>query len=510
MELNAPSPPPLRASRRVLAGIFASGLQFVIAIGLNLVLVRLVLNRSGQATVGLYYILMQIAGYLALVELGVSAALGRFLSQASDNGLRFRQWLDAGFLLLGVLGLAYGGLGFGLSNVLTSFFRLSAEQSAQARVALMLLAGWGAVRFVTSIYGIALTALQDLAAPPLFSAAGNIARVVYSIAAVQLGFGLTGLVLGLVLAETLAALATLLRYCRLQPGWPVRLRRPASGMWRELLQFGLRAFWVGLAGRVISFTDNIIVGNLYGPTATSIYGNTQQPMTLAYYQVFQLSSNAAPEINRLWQAQDWPRLRDIFLRIQRLTLLLALPVGLGGGLYLSAVIELWVGPAQFGGPWQALWMALFAVLTSLRYSAQVFIFASGDIAAFSRWITVEAAANIALSFALGAWLGPHGVALASLVAQIPTTLFLYRQVQRRLDLKARQWLEAVALRAGLAGLPLAAAAACLALVWPPHTWLALLAQAAVLGSLYAVAVYTLGFSPADQAMVRALVGAKSK
>ncbi len=489
---------------RVVSGTAASILQLLIALALQIVLMPLILRLAGQEVLGAYAILLQIIGYLALLDLGISAALGRALAQATDTPARFSALLRVGFIFLCLVGLVSALAGSALAFGLERLFHLSPALAGPARLALLLLAGWGLLRFPAGIFGAALQAIQDLTIPPLIGLTTNFLRMILAILAVRAGAGLIGLAGATICAEALAAGALAWRFGRLRPGWFRPIGRLDRALLAEQLRFGTRAFWGNLAGRVVFSTDNLVVGNLYGPAATSVYYNTQSPIFVAYSVIFRLADNAAPGINELWARREEAKLQDIFLRLQRLVLLAATPIAIGGWFYLRATVSLWVGPAQYGGDLMALWLALFAILTPARYVPQVFLYASGDIRRFSQIVTAEAIVNLALSFWMGSRLGPHGVALATLIAHLPTAGYLQWRAQRDLRLRWRAWGQQTLWPALLAALPTFLVAGALARWAEPQSWGGLALHVLIVGAICAASIYALGLSPADRSAVAAL------
>jgi len=486
---------------RVLRGTAAGVLQLLVATALQIVLMPLILRIAGQEALGVYAILLQIIGYLALLDIGITTAMGRALSQAGDDRPRFQALMRGGFRFLGLVGVAYALAGGALAFFMDRLFHLSGPLAAQARLAMLLLAGWGLLRFPLGLFGTALQAIQDLTIPPLLAVATNILRMALAILAVLAGFGIVGLAAASIIAEALTFGLLAWRFMRLRAGW----FQPAGPLDRALLgeqlRFGVRAFWGNLAGRVVFSTDNLVVGNLYGPAAASVYYNTQTPVFAAYSLIFRLVDNATPAINELWARRETAKLRDVFLRLQRLVLLAVEVIVIGGWFYLRPTVAVWVGPAQYGGDLMTLWLVLFALLTTGRYVSQAFVYATGDIRRFSQIVTVESAVNLALSFWLGSRIGAHGVALATLIAHLPTAGYLQWRAQRDLGVSWPTWLGQTVRPALIAALPTLLVAGLLARLAEPHSWLSLALHALMIGAVHAASAYLLGLTPDDRAVV---------
>ena len=80
-------------STRAAKGFLTSILQYASQIAVQALLAPVVLRIAGRETLGAYAAIMQAVAYLALVDLGSSWSLERFLAQAlglNDKGKRFR------------------------------------------------------------------------------------------------------------------------------------------------------------------------------------------------------------------------------------------------------------------------------------------------------------------------------------------------------------------------------------------------------------------------------------
>lgn len=494
----------MKRTSRVVGGTIASVLQILIAIALQIVLMPLILRVAGQETVGVYAILLQIIGYLAVMDLGIGVALNRSLAQAINDEERFHSLLNSGFLFMAVIGIAYASLGALVAWGLPGLFHLSNSIARESQLAMLGLSIWGVLRFPLALYGAALLAIQDLAFPPLAAALSNVARMVIAVIAIQAGQGIIGLSAATIIAEAALSVALMARFSRLRPGFHPQMERRHWDLFKEQLPFGLRAFLGNVQGRVVFSTDNVIVGNLYGAAVTSTYYNTQTPVAVAYNLVFRLADNASPGVNELWVERAWDKLRDIFLRLQRLTLLMVAPIAIGGWFYLRATVGVWVGALQFVGEAMTLWLVLFAVLTTARYVPQVFIYASGDIRRLTHIVTIEAIANIVLSFILGAMLGPHGVALATLISHLPTAAYLQVRAHRDLSIPVSDWLSQTIAPAFLAAIPTTIIAGILSSQFTPNSWGSLSIHIAVIGLVHFASTYKLGLAASDRLAMRYL------
>ena len=372
-------------TERAVKGTLVSFLQYGTQIILQLFLAPLVLRMAGQETLGAYALLMQVLGYLAMLDLGISVSLNVFMAKANgydDSGKRLRDVLSTARTFLCVSNTIVTIFILLLSIKVELFFSSSPHTMDSVRYGLFMLAAWQLLKSPWSMYGIGLNATQNLATVNFIGIVGNAARLVFSLGFLAMGFGLSGLVLGNILAEVLNfALSTwkfLRLYPSLRPSWGI----PDKALLKEMLAFGLQSMVISVAWRLVYLTDNIVVGYLYGAVAVSIYYSTQMPTTIAFNIVNRVHDSASPALNELSARREESKLRDPFLRLHRFSLLLALP--LAGGILLlnKQLITLWLGSGQYAGDLMTASLAAFVILTTVNHLSFIFFISSGRIFVF--------------------------------------------------------------------------------------------------------------------------------
>lgn len=421
-------------------------LQYVLLVGLQIVLAPLVLRIAGQETLGAYSVLMQAIGYLAMVDLGFSIAVGRGLAQAyglNDGGRTFMDTLTTGrtFTLMsnGVLAL----LIFLFSFVAQKLFNLSEGVATQARYGLWLLAIWAVVRTPLALYGSGLIATQNLAAANLIGILGNVARLILSLILVSARMGLLGLVLANIAAEFFTVLAQRIWFRHKFPEWHFGWGLPDRQLFKAMFRFGAQAMFIQVAVQAVLRSDGIVIGYLRGAVAVSIYYTTQMPTLIGYTIVNRLTENAMPAINELYARGEKDHLRDIFLRLSRYTLILVVLLLIGFLLFNKLVVTLWVGEAQYAGNSTNTALTLFAVMIAAGYVGNAFVMAKGRIRTLSYLSLGESIIHLTLAFWLGHYWGLAGVAWGSVIAHIPTFFYLQWRGQQIVGVNGLMFLKRV-------------------------------------------------------------------
>jgi O-antigen/teichoic acid export membrane protein len=496
---------------RAVSGTATGVASWLLQIAMAAVLAPVVLRYAGQETLGTYAVLMQVIGYLALLDLGIGFGMSRYLPQAlgvDDGGRRFREVFSSGR----VFQIATNFLSAAIIAVVAVFvgrwFKLSPDTAAQARIALGVLAFWTFARSPISITPSALLAVQDMSFPNIASVITNAVRFGVTIGALMLHYGLVGITVANVLADALQTAACAWRFQRLFPHLRPEWAWPDKSLLRELISFGSQMTLVNLAVRLCLFTDNLVVGSLFGAMTVSVYYSTQLIGNQLWLIVARLPDYAAPAINQLYAHGESRRLGDIMLRLHRYNLLIILPAAVGLLAFNGTTVRLWLGPGQFAGMLLTASLAGFMVLLCVGHVAFIFVTTAGKIRGTSALAVGEGLANLGLSIWLGRRLGAQGVMLATLLANFPTTAYMLWISVREFQVRWRDMVFHSLLPGSAPVVVSGAALFAIIRVVPPVGWASLVGDSIAFCTVHAAAVFLLGLSAADRRATHAVLTAR--
>ena len=255
---------------------------------------------------------------------------------------------------------------------------------------------------------------------------------------------------------------------------------------------------INIAVRLILYTDNIVVGYLYGAAAASIYYTTWIPATVGYNIINRLTDNAYPAINELYAKKDTAALKRAFLRLSRYTFLMVAPLVLGLLLFNRTVIEIWVGPQQYAGNMMTIALVIFVVLNTVGHVSNAFVIAIGQVGILSLLALVEGILNIGLSLWLGKLLGLPGVMFATVFANMITTSYLQWKGMKLNQIHICEYL-CLTLKPIIIPVVASATITILAIyVLEPSGWLLFIAAAMTLVSIYFILAYFTGLDTEER------------
>lgn len=425
---------------QAIKGTATSLLQYSLQILWQILLSPLILKMAGQETLGAYSMVMQVVGCRIILDFGLSVSVNR--SMAFYSGKHSPELFDnafkAGRMFLAISNALAGSVLIGAAFLLPKLFSLSTDIGFDFKASLLLFGCWTLIRGPIIIYQSALVARQNMASANVVAIVGNATRIFLSLALVSAGFGLTGLIFSAVVAEVFGDLLNRAIYLReyKHPGkWGVS----ASGeIFKEITSLGVQYWLVNLAFLYFYSNDSLIVGYLFGAAAASVYFTTKLPAFFAFQLAFKLSDNSASAISELLASGNIQRLRVIYLKLLRYSLLVGVPLAIGILCFNKSIISLWVGPAQYAGEYMSAGLALFAVTQILTHLNAAFMVASGNLCKWPLLAAGMAGVGFLLSILLGKNFGPQGVFIGIVLADIPLFYYLFRSATLLLGVNLRE------------------------------------------------------------------------
>lgn len=500
---------------RAASGFLSSILQFGVQVALQIALAPVVLKVAGRETLGAYAAVMQFLSYLNLLDFGIGIGLERFLAQASgleDGGQRFRSV----FTTARSVGIVTNTLFSIFTLVYTTFvgrlFHLSPPVAHQAVLALCVIAVWAVLRVPLVSYNSALTASQHMTETNLIATVMSSLRVLTALGLVLAGFGLFGLMISASLIEFVATLVYRARFRRLHPQWMPGWGIPDKALFREMLSFGTHAMLINIGSTLVFSSGNALAGIVQTAKGASIYYTTQMAPMMGYPLALRLCEMSLPAINELWGKGLKDRVVSALFRVQKLTLVLTMPLAAGVLLFNRDLVAAWVGPAQYAGSGVTAALAALCIIIGVEHIASIFCFTTGLVRPQTVATLLEAAANVGLGLWLGRKIGLAGIAWSLVIVVTPYTIYLMSRLARDLRFDVTNLLASSFLRP----LPAVLLASFFGLLvrhvlvghsaTTAHRFLLLISESAAFVLVYVVTAYNVAMSSQDRQDIRSYLG----
>jgi len=382
----------------------------------------LVIRGLDHVGYGIWSLLNALVGYSSLFYFGLGTALVRFGAHhyASGDRAALNRLLSVVFSICAALATAALLVGLVIAPAVPRWF-LAEPSSAEVlsiSFSVIALAARVSSMFIGSVFGGVLIVQGRMDLTGVVAIAGNLFRLALVPWTLSTGNPLLGLALLVAVTGALEAIAVAVFAMRLDSSLRIRLVIPKGTEVKSLYGFGIFAFFLQAADKIISYTDVVVIGFLLGPAQVGLYSVPLQLVEYGRLIGRGFVSVLLPHLAALHAQRGIEGLARAYIRTVRTSTLIAVFVMANLVLVGPRFLTLWVGP-EFSGRAILLWLSLAGLVQAISAQAQLqFCHALGRNRFPAILMIFEGAVNLALSFLLAKMVGTVGVAFATAAAAV--------------------------------------------------------------------------------------------
>lgn len=362
-------------------------------------------------------LLIQVAGYFTLLEIGMSAATARILIDYKDHrdDGRYGSVILTGLCFFAAQALIILVVGVVAAPKIVTVIGVPVAFAEIATFLLRWLTVASALSFVFRIYGSVLYANKRLDLIHAFMGSSVLFGLVLLATILAAGGGLAGLV-WLFLGQTTVSIVLPIFACYKLALLPSRGHwgQPTMRRFRELFGFGKDIFLVNVGSQVLEASQLIIVTRTMGLTAAAGWSVSTKLFSLVYQLVTRIEGTAIVFFAEMIVRGEVAKLANRFRQIYQLTAgicIVALAIVVAtNGFFVSA----WATSSLAWSLSLSSLMALVVFLNILTRCNGDLIIHTKNIAGFRYVYFFEAAVFVGLALWLASSLGFYGVLGASL------------------------------------------------------------------------------------------------
>lgn len=432
--------------RRLLANAGSNTAAFVVYLAASFILAPIVLRSLGAERYGAWSFVESFVAYLTLFDLGVAAALVRFVPRfvATDDVVRLNRTYSASltfFSFGAVLALVIGGI---FEWTLLDRVLPSAEYANEIRWLFRLLVLNFAISLPMSVFPAMLDGLGRFVFKSGVRTAIVFLRVPLTIHALTYEQRLIALGIVITSCQLMEQLLLALGTWRMIPQLRFQPRQVDRGTIREVAGYSGAAFVAMMAGRLAFHTDAFVIGPILGPAAITLFAVPAKLVEMARTALRQATTTLTGAFSAFEAAGDYDRLRRTFLAGSRAAWFVAIPVTVGLICMGPAFLQLWVKADYRPVFARVLWvLAPLVALTIAQSVASRVLYGTGDLRAFAWAAIAEGVANLGLSVMLIRPYGVVGVAVGTVIPHAVFCVWVILRVGNKLKVKWRDYLTAL-------------------------------------------------------------------
>jgi O-antigen/teichoic acid export membrane protein len=410
-------------AKTIVRNIASSWAGYAVQAVVSFLLTPYILHSLGETRYGVWTLAIGLTGYYGLLDLGISAGIGQYLTRyiASKDLDRMNRTVSTGLVALTVCGtlIFLGSIAIALNA--SALFQIPADVKVEVALVVVITGFSVALQFVFFTYSAVFTALQRF---DVSNAIGVATRLVTAIAAVvtlKLGYGLIGLSVALTLSNILDYLVRWRVAKRLLPSMRVSMSLVSYKHFSEVMRFGVWNLTIAGGVRLISYTDALVIAasmpvSAVAPfaVAASLRSYFDDIFVRAGYVFF-------PAATELDARGDTAGLRSLYLISSKFMLLAAVWGGCVGIYWASAFFRLWIGKSYsnpVGYPAVGLIFSVLLVASMVSVGQRIgyqVLMGIRKVRLLAILFALEGLTNLVLSVILVRYYGLLGVALGTLI-----------------------------------------------------------------------------------------------
>ena len=491
-------------SRSLFSGYITLGANILFTVAS----VPLALHYLPREEFGLWALVTQVAGYLMLVDLGMTASIARVLIDHKDRPAAggYGSVVRTGWLVLVALGVIIVALGaaagFGLPGLLDVPANL-------VRPFQLLVVGQGlltGVLFFHRMYSCVLYAHQRQDVVNYANVGSFAVNLAVLWAGFHFQFGLYSLLAahaaGMVCIAVTLGVAT--HRLGLMPPRAGR-GRVEGKVFKELFLFGGDIFLLTLGLQLVSTSQVVIISRTLGLEAAAVWAVATKGFTMAQQVVWRLWDFSSSSIGEMIARDERPRLVRRFSEIYLVTASASVFVGLGVAVGNAALLETWTRGRIAWDPLNDALMAALLFTNSVTRLHGGLLGTAKNVGGMRYIYFLEGVLFVTLSFLVAPRWGISGIlAVALAMNLLGTGLYGTHRTAKELGVSfgevAWRWLRP-ALRYALLLVPVAALCHWLARPLPAAARLAV--TVVVMGAAGGVLLWKSGLTPVLRDELRA-------
>ena len=494
-------------TRQLLRNAASNYGRMAISMVIALLMTPLVLHKLGVEGYGLWALSLTIAGYFSLTDLGVTSAAIRYISHY--RALQDWEGLNRtiGATLIFYIGMSVVSLAIGVAVAFLAphLFHVSPANALVLRLLVFNIGLGAALGFFTVLPVQCVIAAQRLDALNLWQLGVQLLTTALTLAGLWVGFGVLFLSVLQLLSMVFNGLIGYVLSRRYLPQAHFRPRWDKS-QGKMLVSFASLAALISIAGRVIYYTDTLVIATFLSVAAVAAYAIALKFVEMMRGLVGAGMGALGTFVSEQNALDNKTALAQMWSEGTKWSLVITLPATAFLALLGPEVITAWVGPAYAYAGLVMAWLAIGQVFDQAQSSAFQVLMNTGRHKILGLLMLAEGVCNLTLSIWLIHVYGILGVAIGTALPLIVRCVFFYPAFMPRVTgLRLADYVRQAALPPVLATTPALVAVILYKFLDVHHSKPALLGLGTIVVTFTAVAAYQFCLGKDNRTTLKAAV-----
>lgn len=415
---------------------------------LTFILIPIIVYYVGIEDYGIYLLVTAFTGYFGLLDLGIGTSLVKFVAEYDVKGEKERvnQVMNTAFFIFLAIGIV-GAIGlFLIGTFIIDFFKIESDQLWKARVITYILATVFITSFSLGTFRGVLRGLQRYDIIAYISFGMSLVNFGVTLAVLMMGYGIVELVLFTICFSMIGHIVTVWYCKKLVPYLDIKKSYVKRGMISTLFKLSMLLLLLFIAGRIIYFTDNLVIGYFLGAAMITYYAAARKLFSIPGRAIDATLHAMIPAASELDTLQKKKGLQVMFLRVTKYCLALIFLLAIPTMLMSKYLLKYWIEWA--GGNFSLYYLVANILIISIffdffNYVSSQILIGMNKIKFFVTCYGIVAVLNLILSIILVHYIGLEGVALGTTIPFIVMAPFFMWNTFKVLNIDWKDYVKKV-------------------------------------------------------------------
>lgn len=425
---------PVRYRSKLIRNSISFGLAQFTQLLCNLILTPFIIYTIGLTQFGIWAVFSAIASIFLLLDLGLTSAYLKFISQHYTNEKfdRLNSVINSGFVFNAVL---YGPmllLAFVFRRPLYALLNIGPGVYRDTDLIFAGILLTVLITIVSSSYTAVLKSIQRLEVFSKISAIAILIKTALIFVLLTQGLELKGLLIGELFFVSVVNLSSIHYARKFVPNMRISLFLFRFQELKEMIHYGIKLQVSQLANMVHQQTDKLLVSNLLNPASVSLYQVAQQIASLLRLVTSFVLPVVLPAASELTAQSDRKGLKQLCTKGLRYVSLMSF--SLAGYIWVCAgqIIVFWLGSTEFDESIAALkWLAIVFAVAPLTGVLATVGRGMGVVECEMRSSLLLVVVQLPLNLFLIPTYGVRGAAMGALIAILVSMSYFVIQFQKK-------------------------------------------------------------------------------
>lgn len=422
----------MNRTRRFISGVASGYVAIICNIAYTAASIPLALHYLTKEEFGLWALAQQIAGYLLMLDLGISFSLNRLIANQKEkvDSSAYQDWLKNGALTFACLGVLMLCLGICFSLLAPKIFSLRGSLATDFRNVLLILTAVNSFSFSTRIFGAPLWAFQRMDVSNLFASLSLFTNFGALWLCFKMGWGVYSLAFAGVIPCLLIPFLTYI-FCKKNKYYPLFF---LGGSFRfdylkRLFGFSKDVFEISVGLHILQASQVIILSRTCGLETAALFAVGTKLYTLVSQLVYKIIESSAPGLTEIFISGNTQLFRARLDQLVSLTLFASFLGAVCFFTFNHYFVSIWTQKAFLWPQTNDVFLALTLILTSFSKWLVGFFGILGDYRSVRHLYFIEAVVYLFVAGFLAHFYEVQGVLFAAffchILITIPVSFFFF-------------------------------------------------------------------------------------